>query len=981
MIMKTCLQLLFAIISGMLLWSCSPAPIQKTPAQLVNPFIGTGGHGHTYPGATVPFGMVQLSPQTRLDGWDGCSGYHYSDSVIYGFAHTALSGTGVSDYGDVLMMPVVGKPVFDPNQSSSEFSKADELASAGYYCVKLLKPGVKAELTAGTRVGYHRYTFPESHDANIIIDLKHRDQVVDAWIEFVSDTEIRGMRRSTNWAKDMLWFFHMKFSKPFNRKGIALNDTLAAGQIRGQGKNVKAFVGFDTQEGEAIEVKVALSAVDAEGALRNLETEAPGLDFAQAKTAAENLWNKSLSVIQAEGGTEDQRTVFYTALYHTMLQPNVFMDADGRFRGMNREIDTAENFTNYTVFSLWDTYRAWHPLMTIIDQKRTNDYIQTMLHMHQKTGVLPVWELAGNETWCMIGNHAIPVITDAWIKGIRGFDGNKALEAMIQSTGKQHFGLEYFRNHGYLPGDVEHESVSKTLEYGYDDWCIATMAADIQQTEIAADRFKTAQAYKNLFDPSTGFMRPRINGGWLTPFDPTTVDWHFTEANSWQYSFYVPHDISGLADLHGGKKALAGQIDKLFETATTVTGRDMKDISGLIGQYAHGNEPSHHMAYLYNYLNQPWKTQEKVRYIMDNFYTNAPDGLIGNEDCGQMSAWFVLSAMGFYPVNPGQADYAIGSPLFPAIHIQLENGNTFTISASNLSKENKYIQSATLNGVPYPYNYLRHQTIMEGGRLHFEMGKAPNKDWGSDDAFVANTAIKAPSIVPAPIIQSAEKRIRKTAEVQISSLAPACELFYTLDGNQPDSTSKRYINPLNLSKSATIKAVAYHNKLGYSAVSEATFVMINTDHHITLKHPSHPNYNGGGDDALIDGIRGNENWRLGGWQGFQGTDLEAVIDLGKPTQVNSISMGFLQDVRSWIWMPVSVDFYISADGKQFTKKASVGHQVADNAEGIFTTQISAPIESKTRFIKVLAKNYGMIPQWHLGAGGQAYIFADEIVIN
>ncbi len=980
--MKTLFRALYVFLITASAFSCNKTQNENLPAvSYVNPFIGTGGHGHTFPGATVPFGMVQLSPQTRLDGWDGCSGYHATDSIIYGFAHTALSGTGVSDYGDILLMPVVGQPVFERESYSSPFAKNDEKATAGYYSVKLQKPGVLAEMTASTRAGYHRYTFPKSEQAQIIIDLEHRDKVTDSWIEIINDTEIRGMRRSTNWAKDIIWFFHMKFSQPIVRSGIEQNGILTEGGHEAHGTHLKAYVGFNTMENEVVEVKIGLSAVSQQGALENLETEIPYWDFAKAKKSAEDQWSTALSAISVEGGSPDQKAVFYSALYHVMSQPNIFMDVDGRYRGIDREIHSADNFVNYTVFSLWDTYRAWHPLMTIIGQQRTNDFIKTMLNMYKQTGLLPIWELAGNETYCMIGNHAVPVIADAWVKGIREYNGEEALAAMVESVNKHHFGFDVYRKFGYLAGDKEHEAVSKTLEYGYDDWCIATMAADMGKNELYEKYMKYAQAYKNIFDPSTGFMRPRLNGGWLSPFDPTTVDWNFTEANSWQYSFYVPHDISGFITLHGGKEAMAKKIDELFSTVSDVTGRDMKDITGLIGQYAHGNEPSHHMAYLYNYLNQPWKTQEKVRYIMDHFYTNSPDGLIGNEDCGQMSAWFVMSAMGFYPVNPGQADYAIGTPLFPKVSIHLENGNTFSVSASNHSQANKYIQSASLNGKKYELNYLTHQTIMEGGELNFVMGSEPNKKWGSSDENVASTAITTQNIVPVPIINTPGKRIREAVEISIISLLNNCEIYYTLDGSEPNQQSIPYSGAFSLDKSAVIKAVAYHNELGYSAVCEAELVKINSNYSISIAHPYQQNYSGGGDDALIDGIYGNENWRLGGWQGYQGADLEAVIDLGKTQHVSKVTIGLLQDIRSWIWMPSSVEFYSSTDGKDFQKRDIVKHSVPDNEEGIFIEYLSGKVNSKTRYIKVIARNYGTIPNWHLGAGGKAYIFADEIKIE
>ncbi|KAF0131194.1 MAG: alpha-1 2-mannosidase [Bacteroidetes bacterium] len=974
----TVLWILIVLFSSV---ACERNSDLNEPASYINPFIGTAGHGHTYPGATVPFGMVQLSPQTRLDGWDGCSGYHYTDSLIYGFAHTALSGTGVSDYGDILLMPTVGEPMFINTEYRSLFRKSEEGATAGYYRVKLDKPDVLAELTATTRVGYHKYTYPASEQSNIIIDLKHRDEVVDSWIEIVSDTEIRGMRRSTNWAKDMVWYFHMEFSKPFIKSGIAVNDTLMDGMKKAAGKSIKAFVGFHTMDNESVEVKVGLSAVDAEGAKNNLHQEVPDWNFEQVKANAFSTWNKEVSKILVKKGSPEQLKVFYTAMYHAMLQPNTFMDVDNRYRGIDRNIHMANNFTNYTVFSLWDTFRAWHPLMTIIEQQRTNDFIQTMLNMHEKGGLLPVWELAGNETFCMIGNHAIPVIADAWMKGIRGYDGEKALDAMINSANQAHFGLDVYRRDGYIPGDKEHESVSKTLEYAYNDWCIALMAKQLNKDDVYSHYLKAAQSYKNYFDAGTGFMRPRLNGGWITPFDPTTVDWHFTEANSWQYSFYVPQDINGLAELHGGKEKLASKIDELFQANAEVGGRDMKDITGLIGQYAHGNEPSHHMAYLYNALQQPWKTQQRVRQIMDNFYSSQPDGLIGNEDCGQMSAWLIMSAMGFYAVSPGHTDYAIGTPWFPEVELFMENGKTFKITASNLSKENFYIRAAQLNGKPYTKNFLSHADIMAGGHLHFEMTSIPEKSWGSASGDFFTTSIDHDLILPVPYISAPSKRIREAIEIKIESSTPDCEIFYTLDGSIPDKESTRYTNAFSLDKTAALKAIAYHNELGYSKVVEAEFVKVNSERSVKLFSTYHPNYHGGGDDGLIDGIRGAENWRLGGWQGYQGTDFEAIVDLGKSRKISFISAGFLQDIRSWIWMPKEVAIYVSEDGKTFNPLAVVSHKIPFDKEGLFMQDLGINVNTKARFVKVKASNFGTIPAWHMGAGGQAYIFIDEIIIK
>ncbi len=970
-----------ALLIAFFFSACERQADKGEPASYVDPFIGTGGHGHTYPGATVPFGMVQLSPQTRLDGWDGCSGYHFTDSIIYGFAHTALNGTGVSDYGDILLMPVVGDPVFKNTEYSSAFSKSSEKAEAGYYSVKLDKPGVLAEMTATTRAGYHRYTFPASDAANLLIDLQHRDIVLESWIEFVSDTEIRGMRRSTNWAKDMVWYFHMKFSKPFSRRGIAVNDTLFQDAPRLGGTNIKAFAGFTTTEGEQIEVKVGLSPVDSEGALKNLNAEIPEWNFDDIRKQSFDTWNKELGKIRVKGGSNDQKKVFYSAMYHALLQPNTFMDTDGRYRGMDRGIHTAEGFTNYTVFSLWDTYRTWHPLMTIIEQERTADFIKTMLNMYETGGLLPVWELSGNETWCMIGNHSIPVIADAWMKGIRNYDGDKAFEAMVKSASQDHFGLNFYRKYGYIPGDMEHESISKTLEYAYNDWCIAVMAKETGREEYFREYIRRAQSYKNIFDPSTGFMRPRLNGSWLTPFDPTTVDWHFTEANSFQYSYYVPQDISGLAALHGSREQFAAKIDELFTTETEVGGRDMKDISGLIGQYAQGNEPSHHMAYLYNFVGQPWKTQQRVRQIMDDFYTPRPDGLIGNEDCGQMSAWLIMSAMGFYPVTPGMPEYIIGTPWFPEMEITLENGNVLKIIAKDVSEEKFYIQSATLNGETYTKSFIRHADVMKGGELVFTMGSKPNKSWGTGEGNEPATEITEELILPVPFLLAPDARFRDTMQVKVGAIVPGCELYYTTDGTMPDRNSLRYSEPVTLTGTATFKVVAYREGEGYSLPAEGKFHKIDLNRKVELLSEYQPNYHGGGPEALIDGLRGAGNWRLGGWQGYQGKDFEAVVDLGSKMPVHRLAAGFVQDVRSWIWMPSEVVFSVSDDGSSFKEISRVKNTIPVTDYEMRTADLGSKVKASARYVKVRAKTFGTIPEWHLGAGGQAYIFVDEIIVE
>ena len=708
----------------------------------VDPFIGTGGHGHTFPGASVPFGMVQLSPDTRLTGWDGCSAYHYTDSKVYGFSHTHLSGTGCSDYGDLLILPTTGSKYEVKNKKyASSFSKSTEKAIPGYYSVKLDKYDILAELTTTTRTGLHKYTFPKGKQANIMIDLTHRDEVKQSKIEVVNDHEIKGMRLSKAWASDQYVYFDIQFSQPIASYSIAENNIMQKDAKSADGKNLKGFFTFNTEKDQVVYVKVGISAVSADGAKKNLEAEQSGWDFDKVKADAIASWNKELGKVAVESSNEKEQKVFYTAMYHAFLSPNVYQDVDGQYRGRDLKIHTAKDFTNYTVFSLWDTYRALHPLFTLIDRKRQLDFIQTFLVQYQQGGTLPVWELGACETNCMIGYHSVPVIVDAYMKGITGFDTKVAMDAMKKSAMEDRNGLRDYKTLGYIPFRADGENVSKTLEYAFDDWCISQYAKKAGYADDYKNFIKRGQNYKNLFDASSGFMRGRDGDQWYTPFDPAEVNHNYTEANAWQYSFYVPQDLSGLIKLYGSKEKLAAQLDALFAASSKLAGHAQSDISGLIGQYAHGNEPSHHIAYLYDYAGQPWKTQAMTRRIVKELYTDKPDGLAGNEDCGQMSGWLIFSAMGLYPVCPGADHYAIGSPLFDKVSMKLENGKTFTVKSSNGSDANVYIQSAKLNGTPYNKCFITYDDIMNGGTIEFTMGAEPNKAWGSGENDVPVTKI------------------------------------------------------------------------------------------------------------------------------------------------------------------------------------------------------------------------------------------------
>ena len=957
----------------------------------VNPFIGTGGHGHTFPGATVPFGMVQLSPDTRIDGsWDGCSGYHYSDSIIYGFSHTHLNGTGCSDYGDIMFMPFNGESNTDHKNYSSQFSHANEKASAGYYSVKL-NNGISVDLTATIRVGLHRYTFPQNKPAHVILDLTHRDKTLESYIKITGPRTIEGFRRSEAWAKNQYIYFVAEFSEDFTSETF-INDTSVNNQQPKDhlfsGQNVKTIFTF-TNSKKPILLKVGVSTVGVDGAKKNMQQELPDWDFGKTKSNAEALWHKELAKIEIGSSDVEKLTVFYTALYHTMIQPNAAMDVDGMYRGRDNNIHKAEGYTYYSVFSLWDTFRAAHPLNTIIDQKRTSDFINTFLAQYEQGGRLPVWELASNETDCMIGYHAVSVIADAMVKGIKGFDYTKAFEASKHSAMLDHLGLAAYKKNGVITMDDEPESVSKTVEYAYDDWCIAQMAKVLGKTKERDYFIKRSQNWKNTFDPTTGFMRPKKNGGWLTPFDPSEVNNNFTEGNSWQYSFFVPQDVYGLVDMMGGNTAFEKKLDDLFYADSKTTGREQVDITGLIGQYAQGNEPSHHMAYLYNYVGKPFKAQKRIRQILSDFYKNAPDGLIGNEDCGQMSAWYVLSAMGFYPVCPGSMYYELGSPIFPTCNIHLENGKTINLFTKNYSDQNYYVSKVLVNDKPLSestisYLELANKTgMMNGIKVGFEMS-ATAKDKTPDVIQKRAGYETPPDFVISPIIQATSLFFKDKLSIELKNVSQHCKLYYTTDGSAPSITSTAYSGAINITEVTTIKAISINDKGEQSFMTSGSFYkMPHADWKITLKSTYNKQYTAGGDDGIIDGMHGTINWRTGSWQGYQAQDFECIIDFGKEKPIQSITSSYLQDSRSWIIFPKQVSYFTSIDGITFTPFGMIENGISPNDYSIQTRRFSSnnAVSKTARFIKVIATNFGKLPDWHQGKGGDAFIFIDEIEVK
>ncbi len=745
-------------IGSMLLAACATeVAVEEDYAAYVNPFVGTGGHGHTFPGAVVPNGMIQPSPDTRIDGWDACSGYYYADSLMNGFSHTHLSGTGCADYGDFLLMPTVGEQVCNPQDFSkqnlpyaSAFSHASEVAEPGYYAVFLDRYGVKAEMTSTKRAALHRFTFPETDKAGFILDLDHSIQHqtnLDMKVEIVSDTEIRGHKLTEYWAFDQQASFYAKFSKPFTYE--VLRDTLIDQNGKKQPR-CKVLLQFATQKDEQVMVKMAVSTVDMEGAQKNLEAEIPGWDFEGVRKSARQEWNRYLSKIDVTTASQDDKTIFYTAMYHTAISPNLFTDVDGRHWGMDLKAHQGDvNQPVYTVFSLWDTFRALHPLLSIIEPAKNNDYIRSLLLKAQEGGVLPKWELAGNYTATMIGYHAASLMADAYTKGYADFDLDEAYKACVRAAEYDTTGIKcpdlvlpvlmpmarYYKNTlGYIPCDRENESVAKALEYAYDDYCISILAEAAGDYKNQEKYAKFAKAYELYFDPSTRFMRGLDSKGkWRTPFNPRASNHRnddYCEGTAWQWTWFVPHDVEGLVKLMGGEDAFAGKLDSLFSAPSELEGDVVSaDITGLIGQYAQGNEPSHHVIHLYNYVNRPWQTQELLDRVFKEQYRNDPDGLSGNEDCGQMSAWYILNSMGFYQVCPGKPVYSIGRPLFDEVVINLPDNKKFLITTLNNSKENKYIQAVKLNGKPLNTPFFEHKDLINGGTLEFVMTDQPTQ-WG-----------------------------------------------------------------------------------------------------------------------------------------------------------------------------------------------------------------------------------------------------------
>lgn len=929
---RTILLLAAALLAA----SCSDKPLTS----YVNPLVGTDGHGHTFPGAIVPFGQIQPSPDTRLSGWDGCSGYHYSDDTIYGFSHTHLSGTGCEDYGDVLLMPVKnddsfysdvvtcagGEPVPYAFRElyKSHFSHRNETAKAGYYKVLLDRTNTIVELTADRRVAYHAYTYIDDHNNAFVIDLRHRDVLLSGRI-MLRDGMLVGWRESSAWNPDQ----HLHFAI---RGNVDLTNVL----FNEDSTDAIVFLPDGTKR---LELQVAISGVDIEGAIGNLIT-AKHSDFESARRAADRTWEQALGKLTVDGGSKEQLRCFYTALYHCMTAPYLWSDEDGRYRGTDDKIHVVDEGREvYTVFSLWDTYRALHPLLTQIEPERTVNFVYTAMKQYEQGGELPMWELASHETHCMIGYHAMPMILEAYIHlaeldgSLAGYTPKQLLDAMVATSNRTEAHRAYGEQ-GYLSSELDNESVSKTLEYAYDDWCIAQMAELAHDTATARTYWIRSQSWQNILD-SNGFAHAKRNGGWVTPFDPTEVNNHFTEANSWQYSTYVPHDIDAWVEYLGGRDKALAFLDSLFEGNNSMSGRDQADVTGLIGMYAHGNEPSHHAAWLYSLLGQPEKTEKYVHYILDQFYTSQPDGLCGNEDCGQMSAWYVLASLGMYEVCPGSGVWVKTKPIFT---------------------------------LPSPM------------------------DWANETEI--NACPDSLRITPCPVFDDWRMQMKGEKSGEVSVYTDKVVQFYWPGGKDGrliqvlDCLEKRRnVTSFGIFPDAKEAEVTYAAQIDGRLMSQPVtqhLVRTSTDKHVTYLTQPAPQYTENGPEGMVDGIFGTTNYRIGGWQGWQ-EDMVAVVELDKEQTVRSVGVDCLENMRSWVFFPRGVTVEYSLDGEQWSTYGSVLNNrfppIHPRQEESTQHTFAVTGSARAKYIKITARNYGPLPDWHVSAGEQAWVFVDEIIIQ
>ena len=951
-----------------------------TSVKDINPFIGTGGHGHTHPSAQAPFGMIQLGPNTRYDGWDGCSGYHYTDSAMYGFTCTHLSGTGVSDYGDLLMLPY-STPTKEGDHI--KFFKEDEHAQAGYYAC-ILDDGTRIEATAGERIGKLRLHYPPNSSPGIMVDLNFRDRVLKQDFSALGNGKFEGRRISEGWAREQHFYFGFEVS-PAPDSVWKLSPgvywlALPDGTVNA-------------------EVSIGMSGTSEEGAWKNYHGESAERDFEEIFTETQDKWEKELAKSKVKSALPNQRAIYATALYHAYSVPNLWSDVDGSYRGQDNVIYRDTVNRHYTVFSLWDTYRTAHPLYTITQPERTQEFVYGMLDMYKQRGRLPIWELAGNETDCMIGYHSVSVLADAIAKGYHT-DTALTLEAMRATAEMDVFGLGAYQESGFLSIEDESESVSKTLEYAYDDACIAWTAQRFEDWNTYMAYDQRSSAYRSLIDPESGYVRPRTNGDFYSPYNPREVNNHFTEANAFQYSFSPVHDIEGwmevLTNFRGGREnwnnlprkkqkllvksrhdVLEDLLDGLFYASSHTTGRDQADITGLIGQYAHGNEPSHHIAYLYNATNNPRRTSYWVHRILGSQYQNAPDGLSGNEDCGQMSAWYVMASMGMYPLVPGKPEYQISTPWWDAIHLELPNGKELDITVEDVGTYIMDYDRGDSVQVPFQKRYFTHEELLEGGQWKVKRGDEPS-DWGKVYRYA--TKMKNPT-PPAPIVR-VPRTFTGTAQVEIIPTGQYDLWQYHSYENvkwKKDRKGRVRIGPAY--DNGFVTAITPHFGYG-NHVAKAVFSKRddNLEAAWVVGHAS-PQYTAGGPEAMVDGITGDTDWRKGHWVGVQGHDATLEINLKKSKQVQTVHVGILKDIRAWIAAPQKVEVQVLYEGDDqwhFFGAMEMDNPLGQEEAVRHDVVLSNPRTDLVKAIRITYTNAGRLQDWHPGAGYQSYFFMDEV---
>lgn len=1012
--MKAKANVYYLLACLFLINACSPTfeTTQNTSnLTYVDPMIGTDAHGHTFPGATVPFGMLQLSPSNDFKNWDWCSGYHYSDSVLKGFAHNHISGPGLSGLGDILFMPTSklhlspGTEKNPENGYRSRFSHENESASPGYYQVYLEDSKVNVELTTSTRVGYHRYTFDGQGEKFVTIDPTHgiADFAYETSINIISDTEISGYKKSkSGTAGDRTVYFYAVFSKPFKNTGIGIANEVQNGEKNLSGIDVKGFASFDIIKGESIEVEVSLSYVSKEGAKANWESEGSKLNFDLAKTAAENLWQEKLEKITVATSNESKKRTFYTALYHSFISPNLISDVDGKYflEGNIRE-SAIPQFSN---FSTWDTYRALHPLFTIIEQEKTAEIVNSMVSRHTEAGlVLPGWEAIGYDNICMIGYNMTSPIADAVLKNISGINAEEAYAAIKaaafdktkHSQNYDQNGMDGYLKYGYVTGEIG-SSVSKTTEQNYYDWAIGKVAAKLKKTKDATLFDQRSKAWRNLFHNGTGYLFPKLSTGELVELETNTWNGlrsNYVSGNVWAYSAYTPHDMKAAIQLQGGREAYTNWLDGIFNNNIELEGHQHVDISGFIGKYGHGDEPGHQMPYLFNIAGKPWLTQKYVSEVVNTMYSDKPDGLINNEDLGQMSAWYIFSTLGFYPLAPGDLTYQFGAPYFNEATIELENGKQFKVIAKNQSDENIYVQKAWLNGKEYDKNHIRHTDILAGGILEFEMGDDPNKAWGTEpenSSLGAFNDLKKPEVKQlaalAPIDKNNNNFFEDEYSIVLTSADEQAQIYYTLDGTIPDITSKKYEAPIKIISDTELKAIATLADLASSTVYTRKYfksVLANMPEEypkILVAEKETP-YGNADCSMIFDQIIASESYSDGRWTGLK-EDFDITLDLGSNRLISSFSIGGLTDTGVWIFPPDKIEVYAGStiDDLRLIGGTDIP-ELKEDAKKVVRYKFDIQPDNY-RFLMFKVKNYGIAPVWHgAGKGEKMWLFLDEIIIK